>query len=75
VLVFPDYFHDRHDHNKGMHGYDSGHPDMKGFFLAFGAGVTPGNREDADLTDVCPSLCRLLGVRVPRAATGRSLIN
>lgn len=73
VLVFPDYFHDRHDHNKGMHGYDSTHPDMKGFFLACGTGIAPRQLAEADLTDVCPSLCQLLGVRVPKAATGRAL--
>ena len=75
VLVFPDYFHGPEDHNQGMHGYDSNHPDMKGFFLACGPGIEPRELTDADLTDVCPTLCGALGVRNPDAATGRSLID
>lgn len=74
VLIFPDYFHARDDRNKGMHGYDSNHPDMHGFFLAWGPGIAPARLPRAELVDVCPTLCQLIGVRAPKAAIGRSLV-
>jgi predicted AlkP superfamily pyrophosphatase or phosphodiesterase len=74
VLIFPDYFHDANTHNKGMHGYESSHDAMKGFFLAFGPGIVPRVLDGAQLTDVCPSLCKALGVRAPRESTGTALI-
>jgi len=75
VLIFPDYFHDRYTHNKGMHGYDSEHDDMKGFFLAFGPKVLPKVVADAHLVDVCPSLCAAVGVAPPRSNEGKSLLS
>ncbi len=74
VLIFPDYFHDLRTHNKGMHGYDSTHDDMKGFFLAFGPGIAPRMLAQVDLIDVCPSICKAAGVRAPRHNQGKCLI-
>jgi hypothetical protein len=75
TLIFPDYFHDRYTHNKGMHGYDSEHDDMKGFFLAFGPRVLPKVVAEAHLVDVCASLCAAVGVKPPRSNEGKSLLS
>jgi len=74
TLIFPDYFHDRYTHNKGMHGYDSDHDDMKGFFLAFGPNISVGLMEEAHLIDVCASLCATVGVNPPKGNHGKSLL-
>jgi predicted AlkP superfamily pyrophosphatase or phosphodiesterase len=74
VLVFPDYFHDRFTRNKGMHGYDSDHDDMKGFFLALGPNINPQVLEEVELIDVCPSLCAVAGVRPPQGNRGKTLL-
>lgn len=74
VLIFPDYFHDLRTHNKGMHGYDSNHDAMKGFFLAFGPGIEAKQLGQVDLIDVCPSICKAAGVRAPRHNQGKCLI-
>ena len=75
TLIFPDYFHDRETHNKGMHGYDSEHDDMKGFFLAFGPGISSKVLEEAHLVDVCSSLCAAVGVRSPASNEGNCLLS
>jgi len=74
VLVFPDYFHDRRTHDKGMHGYRSEHDEMKGCFIAFGAGIEPRRLGEVSLMDVCPSICSAVGVSVPSSCRGSSLI-
>ena len=74
TLIFPDYFHDRYTHNKGMHGYDSDHDDMKGFFLAFGPTISTAVTEEAHLIDVCASLCAMVGVKPPKSNQGKSLL-
>ena len=73
VLLFPDYFHDRSTHDKGMHGYDPNHEDMKGFFLAFGARITPCKLDQLNLIDVCPTICDLVNVPYPRHNRGISV--
>ena len=75
TLIFPDYFHDRYTHNKGMHGYDSEHDDMKGFFLAFGPRILPKVVAEAHLVDVCASLSTAVGVKPPRSNEGKSLLS
>jgi predicted AlkP superfamily pyrophosphatase or phosphodiesterase len=75
ILLFPDYFHDRYTHNKGMHGYDSNHPDMKGFLLAFGPSIAPRAFEEANLIDVCPTICAAVGLSPPAGNKGLSLLN
>jgi predicted AlkP superfamily pyrophosphatase or phosphodiesterase len=75
VLLFPDYFHDRYTHNKGMHGYDSNHPDMKGFLLAFGPDISAKSLQEVNLIDVCPTICAAVGVRPPLENKGVSLLN
>jgi predicted AlkP superfamily pyrophosphatase or phosphodiesterase len=74
VLIFPDYFHDFNTHNKGMHGYDSYHEDMKGFAIVKGESIAATRYEEAFLVDICPTLCDLLGVSSPSANEGTSLI-
>ena len=74
TLIFPDYFHDRYTHNKGMHGYDSDHDDMKGFFLAFGPNISMAAIEETHLIDVCASLCATVGVNPPKGNQGISLL-
>ena len=75
TLIFPDYFHDRYTHNKGMHGYDSEHDDMKGFFLAFGPDISSKIVAEANLVDACASLCTAVGVGPPASNEGRSLLS
>jgi len=75
TLIFPDYFHDRYTHNKGMHGYDSEHDDMKGFFLAFGPRISSKIVAEAHLVDVCASLCTLVGVSPPASNEGNSILS
>lgn len=75
VLLFPDYFHDRHTHNKGMHGYDTDHDDMKGFLLAFGPAISPKLIDEAQLIDSCATLCAAVGVRMPAGNRGRPLLD
>ena len=74
TVIFPDYFHDRYTHNKGMHGYDSEHDDMKGFFLAFGPEISSKIVAEAHLVDVCASLCTAVGVSPPVSNEGNSLL-
>lgn len=74
TMIFPDYFHDRYTHNKGMHGYDSDHDDMKGFFLAFGPNISTAVIEEAHLIDVCASLCATVGLKPPKSNQGKSLL-
>jgi predicted AlkP superfamily pyrophosphatase or phosphodiesterase len=74
VLIWPDYFHDLHTHNKGMHGYASDEHDMKGFFLAFGQGIGRRIIDEVHLVDVCPTICKAAGVRSPKQNIGRCLI-
>lgn len=74
-LLFPDYFHDHNVHNKGMHGYDSNHDDMKGFFIAFGAGVESGRLNQVNLIDVCPTICDLVEVPYPKHNKGISVFS
>lgn len=74
VLLFPDFFHDRKTHNRGMHGYDSSLDDMKGFFLAFGPDVSPHFYEEVNLIDVCPSICAAAGVTPPLDSRGTNLL-
>ncbi|MBW1981209.1 MAG: alkaline phosphatase family protein [Deltaproteobacteria bacterium] len=74
VLLFPDYFHDRHTHVKGMHGYRSDHDDMKGFFLAFGPEIQPRVIEEVNLIDVCPSICAAVAVRSTESNRGTCLL-
>ena len=75
VLLFPDYFHDQLTHNTGMHGYDSNHDDMKGFFLAFGPGIAPRRLEQVNLIDVCPTICASVGAPAPRNNRGVCLLS
>jgi len=74
ILLFPDYFHNLRTHNKGMHGYDSNHDDMKGFFLAWGAEIEPRKLDQINLIDVCPTLCDLVAVPHPKNNKGASII-
>jgi predicted AlkP superfamily pyrophosphatase or phosphodiesterase len=75
VLLFPDYFHDQNTHNKGMHGYDSNHDDMKGFLLAFGPGIPTKSVDEANLIDVCPTHCAAADVQPPRENRGVCLLD
>lgn len=59
---------------RGMHGYDPGHPDMAGIFLAIGRGVRAGAQLGAvNMIDVAPTAARLLGIDPPRSASGRAI--
>lgn len=55
----------------GGHGFDPALPDMGAAFLALGRGVAPGHRLDRlHVTDVAPTVARLLGIDPPLSAEG-----
>jgi hypothetical protein len=74
VLICPDYFHRRGEGIRGMHGYDSNHPSMRGFAVAVGRDLEPMRRESASLVDVCPTLCALAGIDPPYQNEGKNLL-
>ncbi len=39
----------------------------------YGAGVKPGIKEDAMMSDLLPTLCKILGIRTPYTAHGKSM--
>lgn len=73
-LVFPDYFHVARP-VRGMHGYDPNLPESQGMALVVSPDVEPGEIDQAELIDVCPSLCDLMGLRrYPAQNQGISLL-
>lgn len=53
---------------RGMHGYAPQHRNMRGTFLAHGAGIRPGVKiDEMSNLDVAPTAARLLGVPLPSA--------
>jgi predicted AlkP superfamily pyrophosphatase or phosphodiesterase len=50
---------------KANHGYDPNQPSMLASLLLFGAGVTPGKLEGAELVDVAPTVAAWLGLTMP----------
>ena len=73
ILIFPDFFHYRRP-CRGMHGYETQVPGQKGFAVASGTGIQNRYIDEAELIDVCPSLCRLLEIREPEQNRGKSFI-
>jgi predicted AlkP superfamily pyrophosphatase or phosphodiesterase len=58
----------------GAHGYDPGHPDMGGIFLALGRGVRPGTTlPPVRAIDVAPTVTTLLGIAPPAGADGKAI--
>ena len=59
---------------RGAHGYLPDVPEMSGFFMAVGRGITPGTQlPDVSAVDVAPTVLTLLGIPVPRAMEGRPI--
>ncbi len=53
VLVSPDFFHDRGDVSRGMHGYAPEYPESHGMCIVHQPGITTKNViSQADLTDI-----------------------
>jgi len=73
VLIFPDFFHFRKP-CLGMHGYDTSVSGQKGFAVVAGEGIEPLEIGEAEVIDVCPTLCRLLGIREPRQCQGKGFV-
>ena len=74
VLIEPDYFHTREERVQGMHGYDPAVADSQGMAIVAGREITQRSIEQVTLRDLCPTLCDLMGIRVPEGNTGRSLL-
>ena len=74
VLVYPDYFSAKKPY-VGMHGYVPDYPDMLPFMLVHGPNIEPRRVERAELIDVCPTLCDLLGIDLPPICEGRSIFS
>lgn len=56
----------------GMHGWDPGHPDMHGIFLAAGPRIEPGSHVPAfENVHVYPFVARLLGIEPAAGIDGR----
>ena len=72
ILIYPDYFH-RFEKYKAMHGYDSYHEKMKGFSIIYSKDVEHKEIQEAQLVDVCPTICDLLEIRYPKGNEGKSL--
>lgn len=76
VLVSPCHFHSKADAPVAMHGYDitgeQGVEEMRGMAIVVD-GKHRGIIEEADLRDICPTICDLVGVRYPVKNEGRSL--
>lgn len=62
ILVFPDYFHVAQP-VRGMHGYDPSLPESQGMALVVSPNTGPGEITQAELIDVCPTLCDLMGLQ------------
>ncbi|MFQ5457331.1 MAG: alkaline phosphatase family protein [Myxococcota bacterium] len=58
----------------GGHGYPPGVPGTDGLLIGAGPGIRRGARiPSAQMVDVYPTLCRLLGIRPARGIDGRAL--
>jgi len=73
ILIFPDFFHFRKP-CIGMHGYETYVSGQKGFAIAVGKNIPQTEIEEAELIDICPTLCRLLNIRVPEQNCGKCLL-
>jgi len=78
VLVSPCHFHSENDAPVAMHGYDldgkDGVEEMRGMAIVIN-NKNKGKIEMADLRDICPTVCDLVGVSYPEKNEGRSLCN
>jgi predicted AlkP superfamily phosphohydrolase/phosphomutase len=58
----------------GMHGFNPLRASMRALILLNGPGVQPGRRlSGVEIVDFAPTLAWLLGVPIPKDATGRVL--
>ncbi|HQH11236.1 MAG TPA: alkaline phosphatase family protein [Candidatus Sumerlaeota bacterium] len=73
ALIFPDFFHFRKI-CRGMHGYETHIPAQQGFALAVGRDIEQAEIQEAELIDICPTICSLLGIRTPKQNAGKSLL-
>lgn len=72
TMIFPDFFNCVVP--LGMHGYETSLDEQKGFVVVVGPDVSAAVLEEAELVDICPTLCDLLGVEHPRQNQGTSLV-
>ena len=72
TVVFPDYFN--RDLPKGMHGYPTHIDEQKGMAILSGSGVLPAQKAEAELIDLCPTICDLFGISYPENNHGTSLL-
>ena len=73
MLIYPDYF-SRGEPVKGMHGYLPDADEMQGFLMVHGPRVEPRALEEAEMVDVCATICHLLGRPRPPLCRGRSVL-
>jgi len=71
TVVFPDYFN--RDLPKGMHGYPTHIDEQKGMAILSGPNILPQTRAEAELIDLCPTLCDLFQIGYPDHNQGISL--
>jgi predicted AlkP superfamily pyrophosphatase or phosphodiesterase len=57
----------------GSHGYRPSEPSMRGIFVAWGAGVAPGELAAVSTLDVAPTVLALFGIAPPAQMEGRAL--
>lgn len=73
IVISPDYFHDRNEELEGMHGYlETIDSEGTGVFVLTGK---IGNRESAQLNDVCEVLCEALNICKPNLNWERRIID
>lgn len=75
TLVSPCHFHPKGDPIRAMHGWNPLDDNMKGMALIVsGKNAMQKQIHQANLNDICPTLCSFVGVEPPKKNQGRSLI-
>ena len=74
VTTEPPYmFNNSNDGPKGMHGYDPDLREMHAIFGAVGAGVRNERIGPIHMTDVAPTIAKLLGIKSVNHMQGRAI--
>ena len=72
VMIYPDYFNRKAP--KGMHGYIANIDVQKGFAVISASKAQNITIDEAELIDICPTLCCLLDIPAPENNQGKNLL-
>lgn len=73
TLVSPCHFHGANDPVRAMHGWNPRDPEQMGMAIVVD-GEHRGVCDEVNLTDWCPTICKLVGIRNPMYNKGVSII-